>query len=127
MNAPSVPVRMIVSRWITARKQLTNAKRPTIAGNERAPNRALNSARPGRKNILSAPTEAPASAFFHVSVLSFGLRTAPVQLTYSPVLLPCNCVAATPYNPRQAARAARLHACAFGVRPQPTNFLSVLV
>jgi outer membrane immunogenic protein len=61
MNAPSVPVRMIVSRWITTRKQLTNAKRPTIAGNERAPNRALNSARPGRKNILSAPTEAPAS------------------------------------------------------------------
>jgi len=53
---------MIVSRWITARKQLTNAKRPTIAGNERAPNRALNSARPGRKNILSAPTEAPTNS-----------------------------------------------------------------
>jgi len=119
MNAPSVPVRMIVSRWITARKQLTNAKRPTIAGNERAPNRALNSARPGRKNILSAPTEAPASAFFHVSVLSFGLRTAPVQLPCNPVLLPCSCVAATPLYPRQGCTPARLHAFALRRSAQP--------
>jgi hypothetical protein len=100
MDIRPMPPWVLFGGRITPREKVNDTKRFAIGDDEAPANLTMKSATVARIVRNLPVTTISGGSAHRLRPSRLGCVQLPVQLPYNPVLLPCSCVAATPYNPR---------------------------